>query len=132
MIKWTEEKLKEEGYEIKNACITSVDISTEVHCCATLKMTLEGDGWGVCYGGYNLGRAGTYIKREEIESSGECFESILQIMWTLGTDSLVELKGKYCRVATKGWGSSVKIIGNLIKDEWFDYGSFFEKEGEND
>ena len=130
MIEWTEEKLKAEGYEIKNAIIQHIDISTADHCCATLKMTLEGNGWGVCYGGYNLGRAGTCIKREEIESSGKCFESILQIMWTLGADSLVNLKGKYCRVATKGWGSKVNIIGNLINDKWFDYGSFFEKEGE--
>ena len=130
MIEWTEEKLKAEGYEIKNAIIKQIDISTADHCCATLNIILEGNGWGVSYGGYNLGRAGAYIKREEIESSGKCFESILQIMWTLGTDSLVNLKGKYCRVATKGWGSSVKIIGNLIKDKWFDYDSFFEKEGE--
>lgn len=128
MIEWNEEKLKEEGYEIKNALITSVDISTEAHCCAVLRMVLEGDGWGVSYGGYSLGRAGTYIKREEIESSGEGFKSILQIMWTLETDSLANLRGKYCRVATKGWGENVKIIGHLIKDRWFDYGSFFEKE----
>lgn len=55
MIEWTEEKLKAEGYEIKNAIIQHIDISTAAHCCATLKMTLEGNGWGVCYGGYNLG-----------------------------------------------------------------------------
>lgn len=133
MIKWTEEKLKAEGYEIQNARITSADISTEDHCCATLRLTLEGNGWGCCYGGYCLGHGGTYIKQNEIDGgSGEGFKSILQIMWTIETDSFDELKGKYCRVATKGWGSDIKIIGNLIKDKWFDYGSFFEKEGEND
>lgn len=34
----------------------------------------------------------------------------------------------HVRVATKGLGHSVKIIGNFIKDEWFDYESFFEDE----
>ena len=37
------------------------------------------------------------------------------------------MKGKYIRIAHKGFGSSVKIIGNIIKDKWFDYGTFFEK-----
>lgn len=130
MIEWTEEKLKAEGYEIKNAIIKKVDLSTENHSSAVLSIVLEGDGWGCTYGGYCLGHGGTYLKREEIDASGKGFESILQIMWTLGTDSLFNLQGKYCRVATNGWGSTVKIIGNLIKDRWFDYGSFFEKEGE--
>ena len=35
-------------------------------------------------------------------------------------------KGKYVRVATKGWGSTVKIIGNILEDKWFDYESFFD------
>lgn len=34
--------------------------------------------------------------------------------------------GGYCRVATKGWGSTVKIIGNIINNLWFDYDSFFK------
>ena len=30
------------------------------------------------------------------------------------------------RVATKGGCGPVIIFGNLIKDQWFDYGTFFE------
>lgn len=127
MIDWTEKKLRDEGYEICNAKITNVDLSTESHCAADLNITLEGDGWGVIYGGYKLASAGTYLKREEIEGSKKGFEAILNIMWTLEADSLIGLKGKYVRVATKGWGDSVKIIGHITKDRWFDYGSFFEK-----
>ena len=37
----------------------------------------------------------------------------------------VSLKGKYVRVATKGWVNPIKIIGNLIEDRWFDYESFY-------
>lgn len=29
-------------------------------------------------------------------------------------------------MATKGWGSTVKIIGNILEDKWFDYESFFD------
>lgn len=40
---------------------------------------------------------------------------------------LEDMKGKYVRIADKGWGNSVKIIGNLISDKWFDYESFFSE-----
>lgn len=123
---WTEENLIQNGYEIKNARITRVDISTRDYASAVLELTLDGDGWGVVYGGYKLATAGTCLRREEIESNGKGFESILNIMWVIGVDSFSELKGKYVRVATKGWGDSVKIIGNILKDEWFDYEKFFE------
>lgn len=128
MIEWTEEKLIAEGYQIKNACITSIDLSTENYCSADLRITLDGAGWGVCYGGYKLGHAGTYIEREEIQGNKQGFEAILNIMWVLGSDSLFDLKGKYVRVATKGWGDTVKIIGHITKNQWFDYGSFFDGE----
>lgn len=128
MIDWTEEKLIAEGYTLRNALITNVDLSTENYCSATLSIILDGDGWGVCYGGYKLGHAGTYIKREEIEGTKQGFEAILQIMWVLNSDSLFGLKDKYVRVATKGWGDTIKIIGHITKDQWFDYGSFFDKE----
>jgi hypothetical protein len=132
MIKWSRKKLIEQGYTIENAKIVSADISTVDHACAYLQIVLEGDGWGTVYGGYCLGRAGSYLDFDEIEcSSGKGFESILKIMWTIGVDSLRCLKGEYVRVATKGWGSSVKIIGHITKDQWFDYQSFFEEEKNN-
>lgn len=131
MTKWTEAKLIEAGYKIENAKITTVDISTRDYASAVLELTLEGYGWGVVYGGRKLAHAGSYIKQEEIEATGKGFESILNIMWILGVDSLFEIKDKYVRVATKGWGERAEIIGNIIKDEWFDYKSFFDSEGEN-
>lgn len=132
MIDWTEEKLIEAGYRIQNALIINVDLSTVNFCSADLAITLEGDGWGVVIGGYKLAHAGTYIKFDEVQGHKEGFELILKIMWVLDSDSLFDLKGKYVRVATKGWGDSVKIIGHIIKDQWFDYGSFFKKENDNE
>ena len=132
MIEWTEDKLIEEGYRIQNALITNVDLSTADYCAADLRITLDGNGWGVVMGGYKLAHAGTYIKFDEVEGHKEGFEAILKIMWVLDSDSLFGLKGKYVRVATKGWGDTVKIIGHITKDQWFDYGSFFKKENEEE
>ena len=132
MIDWTEEKLIEAGYKINNAKITHIDLSTADYCAADLRITLDGSGWGVVMGGYKLAHAGTYIKFEEVEGNKEGFEAILKIMWVLDSDSLFGLKGQYVRVATKGWCDTVKIIGHITEDKWFDYGSFFEKETEDD
>ena len=58
-------------------------------------------------------------------------EAIMRIMDTVGCDKYENMKDKYIRVATKGWGSTVKIIGNVLEDKWFDYESFF-KDKENE
>lgn len=61
-----------------------------------------------------------------IISSAKGMESIMRIMDVVGVEALEDMKGKYVRIASKGLGSSVKIIGNIISDKWFDYESFFE------
>ena len=127
MKEWTEKELISEGYKIQNALITNVDLSTENYCAACLQLTIEGNGWGVCYGGYKLGYSGTYIERKDIEGNQKGFEAILNIMWVLDSDSVVGLKGKYIRVATKNRGDTITIIGHIIKDQWFDYSTFFEE-----
>lgn len=132
MIKWTEQKLIEEGYKIQNARITHIDLSSEAHGCLSLKMVLDGGGWGCVYGGYKLGTAGTYMKEESLSGSAAGLECIIRIMHTLGVDLFTELNGKYIRVATKGWGDSVNIIGNILNDKWFDQKSFFEDTKDNE
>lgn len=117
------EQLVLNGYKIENAQITAVDLSMEDHGCLTFNMTLEGGGWGCCYGGYCLGKG--YLGAEKFEGSAKGLEYIMRIMDTVGASKFQDLKGKYVRVATKGWGSSVKIIGNITKDKWFDPEDFF-------
>ena len=68
---------------------------------------------------------GTYIKFEEVEGNKEGFEAILKIMWVLDSNSLFDLKNRYVRVATKGFSNSVKIIGHITRNQWFDWDSFF-------
>lgn len=43
----------------------------------------------------------------------------MRIMDTVGCDKYESMKGKYVRVATKGWGSTVKIIGNILEDNFY-------------
>ena len=131
MKKYTQEQLIESGYRIENALITNVDLSMADHGCLTLAMTLEGGGWGVVYGGYCLGKGYLGADDDFFDGSAAGMEYLIRIMDTVGVEKFQNLKGKYIRVATKGWGSSVKIIGNIIKDKWFDAETFFIDKKEN-
>ena len=131
MKKYTQEQLIESGYRIENALITNVDLSMADHGCLTLVMTLEGGGWGVVYGGYCLGKGYLGADDDFFGGSAAGMEYLIRIMDTVGVEKFQDLKGKYVRVANKGWGSSVKIIGNIIKDKWFDAETFFADKEEN-
>lgn len=128
MKKWTEELLVEAGYKIQNAEITNVSLNMRDHGVLTLDLAIEGGGWGAIYGGYVLGKG--YVGAKEFEGYGSGMEAIMRIMDTVGVDDLVKMNGKYVRAATKGLGSSVKIIGNIAKEKWFDYESFFDDKKE--
>lgn len=123
MKKYTQDELIEAGYKIENALITNADLSMADHGCLTLAITLDGGGWGVVYGGYCLGHG--YLGADDFDGSASGLESIMRIMDVVGVERFQDLKGKYVRVATKGLGSSVKIIGNILKNQWFDAETFF-------
>lgn len=131
MKKYTQEQLIESGYSIENALITNVDLSMADHGCLTLAMTLEGSGWGVVYGGYCLGKGYLGADDDFFDGSAAGMEYLMRIMDTVGVEKFQDIKGKYVRVATKGWGDSVKIIGNIINDKWFDTETFFADKEEN-
>ncbi len=126
MKKYTENLLEQEGYKIKNAKITNVSLNMKNHGCLTLDIMLNGYDWGVLYGGYCLGKGYVGAKDDFFEGFGSGMEAIMRIMDTVGVSDLLDMKNQYVRVAEKGFGSSVKIIGNIVKDKWFDYESFFE------
>ena len=127
MKKYTAQMLTDEGYTIENAQITNVSLSASDHCCLSLNLTLKAAGWGVVYGGYCLDKVyPNSYEKDSYEGSADGMEAIMRIMDVVGVSRLEDMKGKYIRVATKGWGSTIKIIGNIINDRWFDYGSFFK------
>ena len=115
--------------EIQNAKITKVDLSMADHGCLTLELGIEGKGWGCCFGGYVLGYG--YVGAEEFEGSPKGIIEIMRIMDVVGVSRFNEMKGKYIRVETEGWGGSIYKIGNIIEDKWFDYREFYKKERED-
>lgn len=122
--KWTQEQLEEKGYRIVNMIIRSANISMKKCGVAELSMSIEGSGCECVYGGYVVDHG--HLRSEDFSGSDMGMESILRIMDTVGVETFNDLKGKYIRAATKGWGDSVKIIGNILGDKWFDIESFFE------
>ena len=128
MKQWTSELLEQEGYKIQNAKISDVDLDMRDHGCLTLRLTLNGGGWGCVYGGYVLGKG--YVDAKEFEGSKQGMESIMRIMDVVGSDTFNGMKNEIVRVATKGWGDSVKIIGNALKEKWFDAGTFYTNDEE--
>lgn len=118
--------------EIKNAIITSADLSMRDHGVLRLCLVIEGDGWGCVLGGRVLGHG--YLGAEQFDGSPKGIEEIMRIMDVVGVEQFSDLKGKYIRVEDEGWGSTVKKFGNIIKDKWFDYEEFYSntRKGEND
>lgn len=132
MKKWTKDFLEANGYELRNAYIKNVSFGIKDYGFLSLALTLEGDGWGTNYIGPSIGRR-YYINKESIEDGNSAnfegyedgTEAIVRILDIVDCSELESLKGKYVRAAIKR-GETVKIIGNIIKDQWFDYESFFE------
>ena len=95
----------------ENAIIKDVTISMADHGLLTFDLFLEGNGW----------RCTFEAKR------GEGLEAMMRIMDTIGVSRWEDLVGKYCRVRVESWGSTIDIIGNIIKDKWFNIREFFEE-----
>lgn len=129
MKSWTEGKLIEEGYEIRNAQIKGAELTMEECSCISLDIVVEGASWECHFGGYSLGRG--YLGAKEFNGYGPGMESIARIMDTVGVAKLSDLKGKYIRAAITG-DKRLKIIGNIINNKWFDIESFFEDARAND
>ena len=112
--------------EIKNARITSAELSMADHGCLTMWLTLEGSGWGCGFGGYCLGKG--YLGAKEFEGSAKGMESIMRIMDVVGVDHFTDLKDKYVRAELEGWGGGINRIGHITEDKWFSYKEFYKKE----
>lgn len=112
---------------IENAKIVSADLSMEDHGVLVLELILEGDGWGVTFGGRVLGKG--YVGADEFSGSPKGIEEVMRIMDVVGVGSFSELEGKYVRAETSGWGGTVEKIGNITKNKWFDYHEFYKEVG---
>lgn len=118
--------------EIRNAKITDTSISMEDYACLTFRITLEGDAFGVSYGGYCIGHG--FLGSDTFTAeNGSGLVAMMRIMDVVGVERWEDLKGKYVRFVDDAWGSPVRKIGNIIEDKWFDIDEFFKEYGkEND
>ena len=110
----------------ENVRIIRVSLSMADHGCLTFDIFVDGDGWSCAIGGYCIGHG--YLGADEfIAENGHGLEATMHIMNVIGVDRWENLEGKYCCIQSEGWGSPIKIIGNIIEDKWFDIGKFFEE-----
>jgi len=116
--------MRDLDFKTWNGKITNVSLSMADHGCLTFSITLDGSGVGCNFGGYVLGHG--YVGADEFKGSATGMECIMRIMDTLESDTWEGLVGKYVRVRDDGWGSTVKCIGHITKDKWFDIKKFYE------
>lgn len=124
MIKLTQMDLLRGGYQILNGKITEADLSMAEHGVFIMLLTLAGDGWGVDYGGYVLGKGS--FGAAEFTGDARGIEQIMRVMDTVGVSHFKDLKDSYVRIAVhqKDQGR-VNVIGNILTDKWFDIADFF-------
>lgn len=103
---------------IENARIKDTMLGVEDHGILTAYVHLEGDGWGVGFGGYAMDSWDQSKKRRLGTAFGT--EYILRLLDVIGVSKWEDLKGKYCRVETEGLGGGARRIGHITKDKWFD------------
>lgn len=115
--------------EICNARITKISFGYEDHGFLTFYLRLDiAGGRGCCWGGYCLDEYDKAKGRRVPTKEG--FECLTEIMNTVGVDKWEDLEGKYIRVVNRGIGRTIKTIGNLMEDKWFDIEEFFKSKEE--
>lgn len=114
----------------ENARIKNVSISMADHGCLTFGIIVEGCGWGCNIGGWTLGHG--YCGADYFDSTGAGLVAMMKIMDVVGVEKWEDLQGKYIRVESDGWGSTIHKIGNILKDDWFDIREFFKNAKPND
>ncbi|HEL1668972.1 TPA: hypothetical protein U1157_001208 [Streptococcus suis] len=111
---------------IENVKITKTFLGREDHGILTCYLTVEGYGFGVSIGGYCLDK---YDERKKKRVAFyKSFELIDRILEVVGVSTWEDLPGKHIRIESDGFGCRVMKIGNLIKDDWLDFDTFFKEE----
>ncbi|HFU4217113.1 TPA: hypothetical protein ACGO8M_000489 [Streptococcus suis] len=111
---------------IENVKITQTFLDREDHGILTCYLTVEGYGFGVSIGGCYLDKYDEHKKKRV--AYHKSFGLIDHILEVVGVSTWEDLPGKYIRIESDGFGGRVTKIGNLIKDDWLDFDTFFKEE----
>jgi hypothetical protein len=114
---------------IRNAKIKSTMLGIEDHDIMSFWIFIEWPGGGVGFGGYALDQ---YDKKDKLNriGSGYGYQSIRKILETLELTSWEKLPGTLIRIDENGPGTTLDIIGHVMKDQWFNLKDYM-KELEN-
>lgn len=107
--------------EVKNAKIRKTTLGIEDHGILTCYVHLEGDGWGVGFGGFTLDgpiKRGNEFSHREGTAYG--MEFINRVLKTLEINSWEKLPGAIVRCKSEGWGGRCLAIGHPLKEQWFE------------
>lgn len=87
----------------------------------TLVLDIQGGG-GIALGGWAMDQ----YDKEKNKRVGTVYgmNLIMRILEVVGVDTWEELEGKYIRIKNAKLGDRVSAIGNLMKEEWIDFGTF--------
>lgn len=102
-----------------NAKIIRSFLGVEDHGIFTCMLTLEGDGWGIGYGGYSMDTWHAELNRRVGTAYG--MEVIMQLLNALELECWEDLKGKCVRVEMDHEFGKVVRIGHLLKNKWFSF-----------
>lgn len=111
---------------IENVKITETFLGREDHGILTCYLAVEGNGFGISIGGYCLD--GYDEHKEKRVAYHKSFELIDRILEVVGVSTWEDIPGKHIRIESNGLGYRVTKIGNLIKDDWLDFDTFFKEE----
>ena len=110
--------------DIKNAKITGTMLGTEDHGVMSFWLYLDyGDSGAQGAGGYVLDSYDRTLDKRV--ASKWCGEAVAEVLRVVGVESWEKLKGQHIRV--KADYNKVHAIGNLLKDKWMDFDSFFKE-----
>lgn len=100
--------------EIRNAVIERAEFSTERGMLSAWLMLDYGDGVHQGFGGYAL-----YLPRSNYANRGDVAgHFVWRCLAVAGVDDWCKLVGRPLRVRCEG--ATIKAIGHIVKDDWFD------------
>ncbi len=100
--------------EVKNAVITSAELTIEDHGLLSGWLRLDYGGAGQGFGGIALYLPKSFDHHEINSCAGHW---IFRVMEIAGVESWSKLPGKTIR--TRATWTSVEGIGHIVKDDWF-------------
>jgi len=114
--------------EVLNAKVKDVVFRIE-DCGLMVTLTLEGDGWGVCYSSGTLvyTEYNRETEKEDIivpSQATQIISKIYELLNFFNVNALEAIKGKYVRVEinNNSWSSVVKLIDILNGRKTFKWG----------